>query len=273
MEKQFAVVTNLLEPISIEVLERAFGATPGMTAADAHIVVNGSRAGVLARYLTSVQAASLRDSLGREGLTVEVVNQSELPVPPPGIAMRWMEFTPEAMATEDQIGRPIRMDWAEVGFLIAGSVREKIHETEEVLVRDPFKVKGTGGELDSLSLRLFISDVFDVEFEPQGKRIEKREKEIKDWFLRLEIISRDGARHYTVQAEKFNFACLGEDRSNDLAGNFCLLVRKWAERVPWATVGPGIKSIVKEPCEFVYYPRKTGFYDEISWMLWRSKKE
>jgi hypothetical protein len=104
-------------------------------------------------------------------------------------------------------------------------------------------------------------------------KVEYSAKESMDWFLRAELILAGDAIRYSLEAENFNFNPLGEAVTTELAGNFCLLVRGLAAHAPKARMNRGVKAIVSDACEFVYYPRKNAFLDELVWLLWRAQEE
>jgi len=188
---------------------------------------------------------------------VETIDQSQLPALPPGKMLRRIALSPEAMLIDDLIKGTLPVPWNQVRCLAAGSVQlttlsRKRTETREVGVPHPRHL-----------IPLWPVQTSKVEYSTQASL---------DWFLRAEILLADDRVRYSVEAETLNFAPLGEGVTRDLAGNFCLLIRGLAARAPQALLNRGAAAILSDPCEFVYYPRKTAFEDDIVWTLWKSRR-
>jgi hypothetical protein len=257
MNPRFAVVQARREPLDLEKLRRAFLGVPGLTPHDAD-VVGGEGDAILCRNLSADQAAMLQAKLQAEGVEVETVDQSQLPVLPPPKAIRRIELTPEALWVDDLIKGKIPIAWRQVRLIGAGSVQlmtvtRKRTETREV---DPNPLRHL------TPLWPLIS----------GRKVQFSSQTSTDWFLRAEIVLAEGAVRYSIEAENFNFAPLGEGVSKDLAGNFCLLIRGLAAHAPEALLSRGAASILSDPCEFAYYSRKTAFEDDLIWTLWKAQQ-
>lgn len=259
MNERFAVLRTSLEPLSDETLNRAFRGIPGLTPFDVNVVVSEASS-VVCRGFTAEQAAVLQANLKTEGVEVAVVEQSKLPVTPQGKTIRRVQITHEALMVEDLIKGLVPVAWDKVRFLAAASLKlatltrqRKEHETMRLGA-----FHGLGGAI--------------LPMPRTQTEVEYSSKVTSDWHLRAEIILADATGRYSIEAEHFNFALLGEGVTKDVAADFCLLVRELVAHAPNAMLSRGAASIVSDPCEFVYYPRKNAFQDEITWMLWRAQQ-
>jgi hypothetical protein len=100
-------------------------------------------------------------------------------------------------------------------------------------------------------------------------KFEYSSRESAGWVLRAEVLLTRAAIRYSIEAEEFNFACLGERVNGDLAANFCLLLQDFIGFVPHATLNRGAVSIGSGPAGLVGYPNVSFFQQEISWLLWQ----
>ena len=257
MNPRFAIVQTSLEPLEIEKLRRAFCGVPGLTPHDASIIGNEG-SGIVCRGFSADQAAALQANLKTEGVAVEMVEESRLPVLPPGKSIHRIQITSEAMLMDDVVKGMIPVAWEQVFLIAAGSVQLTTLTRHERVTEEPRSV-------------LYAMSPLLVPMSGPAVRVERVSRESTDWHLRAEVVLAGGAARYSIEAENFNFVPLGEGVTRDLAGNFCLLVRGLAAHAPKAMLSRGAASIVSDPCEFAYYPRRNAFEDDIVWMLWRAR--
>lgn len=255
MNLDHAIASRTFEPVAAKVLAGALRGVPGLTPADAPNVC-GDGCGFLARHLAAEQAAPFLANLQQAGVQAELVAEASVPVLPTRRLIRKTEFTPEALLVDDALGRMTPVVWSDIVLLAAGSVREAVftrtrREWEEVrtdlihvahLAVIPIPVKETKFEYDS--------------------------KESAEWALRAELLLADGTTRLSIEAERFSFAGLKELLTQNLAANFCLLVRELARHAPHAALNQGVTRIVAEPCEFAYYASRVAFQNETTWRLW-----
>ena len=255
MSQRFALVRHNLDPLDVEKLRRAFLGLPGLAPYDADAVCNDG-AGILCRGFATDHATTLQAKLKAEGVDAEIIDETTLPALPPPKIIRRVEIKPEALFVEDLVRGMMPVEWARVRLIAAGSIRltqvtRKYVETEETHPRHihvgHLSVQVTEGSSGYVS------------------------KEKVDWFLRAEILLADSPVRYSIEAERFNFIPLGEGVTRDLSGNFCLLVRGLVTHAPKAILNQGAAAIAADPPEFMYYPRKSAYYDEITWHLWKAQ--
>jgi hypothetical protein len=267
MKDAFAIATRTFEPVDREVLAEVLRGVPGLTPADASTLC-GEGCGFLARHLTAEQAAAFHANLQSVGVAAELVAESDIPTLPGRRLIRRAEFTPEALLVDDALGRMTPVVWTDIAILAAGSVRETVFTSTEV---DYAFVNETVTGLFALgSLVCGLSSTAEVTTEKGvGSDVERDFKESAEWSLRAELLLADGTTRLSIAAEKFSFAGLKELLGQDLATDFCLLVRELAKHAPQATLNQGVQRIVAEPAEFAYYETRKAFQDETTWLLWR----
>jgi hypothetical protein len=254
VSQRYAVVQNELEPLDLEKLKRAFRGVPGLAPYDAGAVCNESD-GILCRGFSAEQATALQANLRAEGVAAEIVDESQLPVLPPPRLIRRVEIKPEALFIDDLVKAPIPVPWERIRLIAAGSVQLTKFTRQETITEEVRFSHGHG----------FIP------VPRKELKVEYRSKEKEDWYLRAEILLDDQSVCYSIEAERFHFASLGEGVTKDLAGNFCLLIRSLVAHAPKALLSRGAAAIASDPCQFVYYPRKNSFHEEILWMLWKAE--
>jgi hypothetical protein len=259
MSHQFAVVQSRLESIDFETLRRAFAGVSGLAPFDAEAVC-AEADGILCRGLTAEQALTLQAHLKEEGVEVERVDESLLPVLPMPRMIRRVQITPEALLVEDLVKGFSPFAWDRVRLLAAGSVR--LTTFQRTRSEHDATAAGQLGRYPGLAfpVRVYRTKVVYVT------------RESTDWHLRAEILVEGGPGRCSIEAEHFFFSPPGEGAPRDLSGSFCRLVRELAAHAPNALHNRGVAAIASDPCEFVYYPRKGSFLDEITWMLWKARQ-
>jgi len=251
-----AIATRTFEPVDREVLANALRGVPGLTPADAPTVCGEGR-GFLARHLTAEQATAFHANLQRAGAASELVDEASVPALPTRRLIRKVEFTPEALRVDDALGRMKPVAWSDIEVLAAGSVREA------VFTRTRQEWQTTRVDL------LHVGHLAVIPIPVTETRVDYDASESAEWSLRAELLLVDGATRLSIEAEKFSFAGLRELLTQNLATNFCLLVRELARQAPQAILNQGAQRIVAEPWQFAYYETRKAFQDETTWLLWQ----
>ena len=77
---------------------------------------------------------------------------------------------------------------------------------------------------------------------------------------------------YSVTADRFNFAYLGDRRTESLPENFALLTRDLIQFAPQAALNRGASDLRENTGKLLTYPSKNAFFEEIIWLLWRMQQ-
>ncbi len=245
-----AIVQKDLVFPSVDQLKRAFHGSGFLTEIDASMLCRDAF-GILVKDLEPEQANLLQGRLRQEGVETEIVDQRQLPPMPPGKTLRQLVCRPEALALYDPLGREFCVDWRHVWLIAAGCVYLFSLE-RPVMEQRPRRRIGLG----PLS----------------GREIEEgMAHEAQTPHLLLEIVLTRGVQRFSVAADRFAFACLGERRTPSLPENFTLLVRDLIRCAPHATLNQGARLVGQEPPQLFHYPSKNAFYEEILWLLYRMR--
>lgn len=115
----YALLQTKLSRLDVEALERAFATGRGLTPADARFVADDAF-GILARELSMEDALFLQQSLGAEGIDIEVTPESDLPRLSDPQLFDFVECTPVALVIYDPLERTTRVPWPSVSIIAAG---------------------------------------------------------------------------------------------------------------------------------------------------------
>jgi hypothetical protein len=255
MNPHFAVLRTGAEPLEWEQLERAFGAVPGLTPADAGIVCQDAR-GILVRGFEAGPANAFAEALKAEGVAVAVVEESTLPSLPPIKLVRRFEFAGDALEIHDLIGRKTAYPRNQVALLAAGRVREA------VISRVRSEHQGISGA------RLAVAATFMVPMRIKTTQVQFDSHVSNEDVHRLDILMAGEAGRFSIEADKFFYTCLEDRVDGDAVGNFRKLVRRLAEFAVEAAQNSGVASILANEPKVAGYQRKNLFEDEMVWMLW-----
>jgi hypothetical protein len=196
----------------------------------------------------------LQAALAAEGIEAEVVEEPRLPVLPAIKMVRRIEITPQALMIYDPVGQKFPLEWGHVMVIAAG----KVSVAEFTRVRS--EREASSYDLSNLDRRNRRQPKKVVEYTSKEK---EREQHL------LEIILSRAVMRYGIEADRFDFKCLGERATTDEGGNFCLLVRELAKHAPQAALNRGARAMVAEPGAAVRYRATTILNEEMIWQLWR----
>lgn len=249
----YTLLQSDLEIPPVDKLRNAFRSVSCLTDIDAHTLAKDAY-GILVRNLSEKDAGDLKGALKREGIETVMVPDQDVPPMPPGKVVQRLCVTPDALQVFDPLGRPFPLEWGHIHMIAAGFVRMsnfKRIRTERVVIRD------TGP---------YGSDVPETQVDYSTK------EELKVHIL-LEIILTGAVLRYTADGEKFNYRDLGDRKQNDVKQNFATLVQDISQHAPNALSNRGTyyfrhNHLDQKP---LLYPSKNAFYEEISWLLWRSR--
>jgi len=244
----YAILQTDLTPSSLDQLKRAFRTVKFLTEVDAYTL--GSDAfGIIVKNLEADRAAALQSALRAEGVETEIADQRALPEMPATKFVSRLDCLPDGLLIYDPLGRSFRLEWGHILMIAAGSVRL----TEFAWVE-----------------KIRYETRYDWQGHPRVEQVrDVSTKEEQNFHLVLEIILTRAVGRYSVTADRFNFACLGERQTNSLPENFALLVRDLIRFAPQAALNRGALHLRENSWELFTYPSKNAFFEEIIWLLWR----
>jgi hypothetical protein len=244
----FAVLQKTLDIPPVEKIEQALVSIDGFTRIDAHTFANDAY-GILVKNISAEQANAFAQALYAQGVETDVVAQTELPALPQTKFVHQLDCTTEGLIIYDSIGRSFSLEWKYVMMIAAGCVRMTDFKRVERKV-------------------WAASDGESAAF-PQ---IESRNVEQQNNYMLLEIVVSGAVSRYSASAEKLRFGYLGERRTKSLQQNFALLIQDLIAFAPYAMLNRGA-FYLKQDHSLFSYPSKNAFFEEITWLLWRMKRE
>lgn len=239
---------------------RAFRGVPGLTPMDAKSIGN-PECGMLVRNLVLEQATALQSNLKAAGTDAEIVAQTDLPVLPNGKVIRSLDCSAEVLTVSDCLQHETAIGRKDVKLLAAGSVRIATFARQ----RKEQEVVST----HMMHIHLHTIPIL-IPMMHRETRTQYTERESEQWVLRAEIISSTVNQRFILEAENFDYSCLGSAMTQDLATNFCFLMRELAGKYSPPVLSRGVSSILADPWEFAYYANKDSFHNDLVWLLWRN---
>lgn len=243
----YAILQMELHPPEPASLQRAFASLPHLTRHDA-LTVGRDAHGVLLRGLEAGQAEAVLDALQREEVAVEMVAEAQLPAIPPAKVIRRMEWREGGIALEDPMRRSYALRADDLMLVAAGRVRVQVFRRERNIWEEP-GFHGPGVSRDTIG----------------GIRSREQTREM----LLLELLPLGGTQRFSILAEEMDFALLGGRRTADAATNLALLVGELAGIAPHAGLNRGAWHVARAADDWVRYPSRQSFFDELTWMMWR----
>lgn len=244
----YVILQKELVVPDVESLKRAFSVSPYLRDIDAQNATNDAY-GILLRGLDAESADALQASLRAEGVEIELVKESALPTLPVGKVTKRVTFGPAHLLAYDAMDHATEIPWAEVMFVAAGYVRTgEVHK--HLTAREEAQRRTAAHTpIDETGL-----------LKPGDE---------ERYHMLLEIFLRDEKTRYSIEADEFQFDCLGARLTEDLALNFVALVQMVVAQVPHAGLNRGALKASEEPPELFPYPSRKTFNEELTWMLWR----
>lgn len=256
----YAIVQKTLEAPSIEQMKTAFRALPQLTDLDAGSMARDAF-GILVQGLDLADAGRLLQALASVGVDAEMIDEQTLPPLPPARPCRRAEARPDAFVACDHLGRPHEIAWAKVLLLAAGGVPmvEFKHSTEERVVGYSAGAGGGG---------LYAYGYGDTESRAITRTVHK-DKEERNVKLLLDVLLAEAPGRYRIDAEKFNFAYLGDRMVRSREKNYLALVGDCIGCAGAAILNRGAAGICQQNATLLEYPSKHAFEEETQWLLWR----
>lgn len=244
----FAILQKELVMPDVERLKRAFRVSPYLRDIDAQNSANDAH-GILLRGLDAEQADALQAALIGEGVEIELVKESFLPVIQVGKVTKRITFANGYFVAYDAMDRYTEVSYGDVSFLAAGFVclgELKSHRTAK----------------EEAQLRAATA-------RPADDHHVLKASDQDRYHMVLEIFLREGSAHYSVVADEFLFDEEAGCDNWDLSMRFVTLVRELAARAPHAGLNRGAMKATGEPPELFPYVSRAAFNEEIVWMIWK----
>lgn len=244
----YAILQKELHPPEPGSLQRAFASLAHLTRHDA-LAVGRDAHGVLMRGLEASQAEAVLEALQREEVGAEIVAEAHLPSLPMSKVIRALRWQDDFLILEDPMRRTYRLAAADLILVAAGLVRVQEFRRERNIWEEP-GFHAPGVSRDTIS----------------GVRARETTREA----LLLKLLAFGGAQCFSILADELDFGFLGTERTEDVATNLALLVSKLKDFAPEAGLNRGAWHLARAADDWVRYPSRNAFADELTWMLWRA---
>ncbi len=261
MTARYALMSLSSDPMDQDTFARAFRGVPGLAPVDANLIGH-PESGMPVRKLTLQQATALQSNLKGLGVTTEVVSETALPTLPEPKPIDSLEFSAETLILRDSLQRRTELGRGDLNLLAAGSVRVATFSRQRS-EKQEFRAHMIHFSFHPVPLMIPVMR--------SETRVQYVARESDEWVLRAEIISLVSNQRFVIEGRNFDYGCLGSAMTQELATNFCLLIRELAGKCSTSVMSRGLGSILADPPEFVYYSNKDAFQNELVWLLWREK--
>ena len=244
----YAILQKELHPPEPACLQRAFASLPHLTRHDA-LTAGRDAHGVLMRGLEAAQAEAVVEALQREEVHAEIVAESYLPSLPTAIVIRALQWQGPVLVLEDPMRRSYRLSAGDLDLIATGLVR--VHEFRRE--RNPHEepaLRAPGVSRDTT--------------------IGMRAREMTREALMLKLLAFGGTRCFSILAEELDFGFLGTERTASTATNLALLVGRLKDFAPEAGLNRGAWHLARAADDWIRYPSRNAFLDELTWILWRA---
>jgi hypothetical protein len=244
----YAIIQNTLDAPSREAMTQAFRALPQLTDIDAAAMANDAY-GILVQGLELADAGRLLQAMHAAGIEAEMVDQKSLPQLPPSRPCRRAAALPEHLVACDHLGREQAFEWGHVILLAAGGVRgtEFKHVVKEKVIRHYHGRYGGYSE--------------EVRYEHDDKAEEVTQ-------LTLDIFLDVAPARVHIEADRFNFAYLGDRLRDARPHNYAMLVQDCLAHASRAVLNRGAARLKQDPRKLFVYPSEHAFVEEIVWLFY-----
>lgn len=248
----YAVVQNEMVKPSREALEAAFGALTEFVNIDAATFSNDAY-GIITGGLDYDHAACLSSALLAQGVSTQVVDESEFPPLTPPRHLRRLDCTREHLVLYDALGRTTPVSWNRVAMVAAGLVTvTEFERTEKTSV-----VVGGGGS-HAGARPILLTDV------SHGEEANTR--------LVLEIFMDIAPVRVGAKGDECQYDYLGDCLKLRYMDNFAIMVQDVATFANNAILNRGATSLRDGNAATFHYPTRHAFEEEIVWLLWTGSR-
>ena len=262
------LVQTSIDPPALEPVQRALQASGVFPEFDAHGFVRDAF-GVLVRGLEHEPALNLQAFLAAEGVSVEVVQDSEWPGLPPAKRIQFASCRTDGFAPLDPLGRELIVPWDSIAAVVCGLVREtefgKRVTASVSLGRTPVPLNATMTQIGGTPVSWDSGDTFDYgEPLPTDRLVLTGEE--RNWRWNAEVILAGGLR-FTWKSHRFQ-PTRGSFPEGDDAPDFFAFIQDLVSHVPNAALNRGAFAIrTDQPDAGPRYPTRNAYEEETCWIL------
>lgn len=248
----FALIQRRLEIPDVAALRRALAGRDGWHPSDAANLA-ADAFGILVRGLDEPAGHHLADILAREGIQVEVVEESDLPALPLAKRLRRAGVRPDAFIAHDPYDREIAVPWDRICLVCAGEVRRsEFRPVVRTPSPPPWEEEGRFQSADTgLTINL----------------------EQRNWCWVADLVLAGGEVRFSLAADGFYPQGFTGPLSRDPAENLQEFIRTVMNLAPNAVSNRGAFGLGDSGSRpGPRYPTRNAYQEEMIWLLWRMAK-
>lgn len=227
--ERYVVIQQTEETPEIPLVSRIIARRTGRSPTDTAIQLRAFP-GILAQGLDIATAERIALELQKHGIWVLIVPERLRPEPPPALALKRIDITPDGLACLPWVGERFFLPWREIDLITCGGVRWRHQEIQDSL--------HTGTDDPNCEIKIMS---------PYGLESTTRQYDVVtergvSWYL--DIYGLDPLRHLRVNPRRFDFHGLEEQMATTHERNFALFVERLTRAAPDVPVTPGLVSVV-----------------------------
>lgn len=193
--------------------------------------------GIVGDDMEEQGARNLAAKLQAAGLGGVVLPRNLLEEPPPPLETSQAELDNEAIRILPKSGEKASLLWSRLALLAATAF--KIIRTKTIK-----KVEGPSPGQKAASLGLMMVTGLPISIGGKKREVEKTQ-ESSDLVYYLDLYERKPLRHFRIDAQHFNYSCLGERMQYGSAENFRTLIETIAQRAPGCVRNRGAQMLLE----------------------------
>ncbi len=218
--------------------------------------------GFLGEKMSEAEAARLAAVAAEMGFETRVVSADRLAALPSAVPVHWLRAAPEALfyttgSTTDEKSVP----WDKVRLVAAAGLKEQITITKTVK---------EGPSPQERAVKMGLSLITGIPMGFGGAKEVKKTVQETELFLHADVFVEGGSgpSRLHVNAQQFNYACLGEARATNIFANFRMLLQGLDRLAGPALRNRGARGILAgQPLSQLGYEGRVGYEKEILWLL------
>ncbi|MGQ0644679.1 MAG: hypothetical protein ACT4O3_04215 [Elusimicrobiota bacterium] len=257
MSPSFSVLLASPDDAPPETVSRLLAAFLDVPQIDSRRLANHAW-GFLGEKLEEADAARLKELAAQAGLETFIAPADEILLPPPSHAVTGARFSADALSFSSRAGE-ISLPPGKASLLCAVGLTEESSFLKTVH-------EGPSAGRKALKLGLLAAGIPTPGW-GKSKDVQKTVKS-SEFFLYMDIFTQDPPDRLHVDAQAFDFSCLGERLTPASFGNFRLFLQDVSRAAPAAVRNRGARMMLEgRPFAAMGYASKDDYEKECRW-LW-----
>jgi hypothetical protein len=194
------------------------------------------------------------------GQAAVIVPQDSVPVLPPAQPVSSLSFAPDGLNVILGAVQKFQVPFGRISLISAGAFKQKVVKTVETK-EGPTKVQRM------VNLGVMMTTGLPIKIGGKEKTTKKSVASSEIVFY-ADLMLRDPFERFRVDAQKFDYSCLGRKMLYNIVGNFRLLVTEWVKSMPAVQLNTGARAIFEnKPLREMDYASLEEMERESRWLL------